>query len=740
MADVRLRLHAAGFDPCACRGKEALMVGWNKKYTAEEVSAWANQYPAWTNTGIRTANAPALDIDIKNPEAARASEDLIRNLYSDRGTLLTRIGEAPKRALLFRTAQPFSKIRVNFVAPNGSRHHIEVLGDGQQIVVDGIHPTTKKPYCWQGGYTPGDIPWSDLPEIDEAEARSLVTLVSEMLVTEFGFQETEASNLRDEARKPVDAEAELAAMAPAGKTVNEVQARVIPSLLRRALSPQAVLDLVVGATMAMATKHGLAWTREVEVKAVTLRITSALNLIQRDHVPSGTIPNWLADEFVEDWLRINESGGQPQLVRNRGGWYVRNTPRRGKPTEDGNPDPHEKHPGNEPDPTPTEPQNDKHTWPTPYANRDASQIPRRAFILGQHYLLGAVTITVAGGGVGKSTLTLLEAISFAIGRDLLLGEPLAKRRRVWIWNGEDDQDEMERRVIGICGHYNVNRADLYGWLFLDSGLELPLDLASGLSGRTVLRSNLLDTIAARVRELQIEVVGLDPLVALHTMQEGDNPGHASLIRTIARKIAKPCGCAVDINHHPRKTAPGQDNGITADDIRGASSIVHSARSARLLHQMTLAEAEKYGIEADDRYTYYRIERAKANMAKRGTICWVHAQEVPIANGAGGAYGDVVVVPTVWTPPDAMAGVSDIAISAIRNEISNGEYRRDARAGAAWAGKLVALRLGLDLGTRAGKNRATSVLDYLIRKGVLTIEIRYDKNRNAREYVVPGTTL
>src|SRR5262245_60240757 len=117
-SDVRLRLHAAGFDPTACRGKEALMTGWNKHYTAEEVAQWANQHPNWPNTGIRCANAPAFDIDIKNPEAAEAAEELIRSLYADRGTLVTRVGEAPKRALLFKTTQPFAKIRADFIAPN----------------------------------------------------------------------------------------------------------------------------------------------------------------------------------------------------------------------------------------------------------------------------------------------------------------------------------------------------------------------------------------------------------------------------------------------------------------------------------------------------------------------------------------------------------------------------------------------------------------------------------------------
>jgi hypothetical protein len=311
------------------------MVGWNKKYTAEEVAQWANQYPNWTNTGIRCSNAPAFDIDIKNPEAAEASEELIRSLYDDRGTLLTRIGEAPKRALLFRTTQPFPKIRVDLVAPNGSEHHIEVLGDGQQIVVDGIHPDTHKPYCWQGGYRPGDIPWGDLPEINEDEAHSLVTLVAEMLIKKFGFREAAQSPKEDEARGPVDAEAELAAMAPTGKIVNHVQTRVIPSLLRRALSPQAVLETVVDATMAMAAKHGLDWKREREIKDVTSRINSGLKLIQQDYDPTtGAIPDWLAEEFTDDWIRVLQDGGHPQITRNRYGWHVRRTPYRGSSDTD----------------------------------------------------------------------------------------------------------------------------------------------------------------------------------------------------------------------------------------------------------------------------------------------------------------------------------------------------------------------------------------------------------------------
>jgi hypothetical protein len=439
---------------------------------------------------------------------------------------------------------------------------------------------------------------------------------------------------------------------------------------------------------------------------------------ENPRIAGSTLPN----DLFAAWQAILGAGGTPQIARTgHNGWQVCNvaatTPPRSTKTAG------------------TAGIGNAH-WPTPYSRRDPKSIPQRGFILGMHYLLGAVTLTAAAGGVGKSMLTLLDAVSFAIGRDLLLGTPLDRRYRVWVWNAEDDVDEMERRVAGICIHYGIDRADLDGWLYLDSGHDLPLDLAQGNGKTAVVREELIIAIAKRVRELGIEVVGLDPLVALHTMPEGDNSSLAKLIRTLNNKLAKPCGCAVDINHHTRKMAFGQDT-MTVDDVRGAGTIVYSARSGRMLHAMSLTDAEKYSIEADDRINYFRLERAKANMAQRGTICWVHQIRIPIGNGPDGTFGDVVAVPTLWVPPDAMEGISDTVADAIRAEIAKGRYRRDARAGAAWAGRPIGRQLSFDTETKAGRQRSRTVLETLIKKGVLDVDIDYDKHRNAREYVVPG---
>ena len=60
-----------------------------------------------------------------------------------------RVGLAPKFAMPCRSDQPFTKMRLALRGNDGSDcGTIEVLGDGQQFVVDGLHAKTRKPYAW----------------------------------------------------------------------------------------------------------------------------------------------------------------------------------------------------------------------------------------------------------------------------------------------------------------------------------------------------------------------------------------------------------------------------------------------------------------------------------------------------------------------------------------------------------------------------------------------------------------
>src|SRR5262245_34230284 len=76
--------------------------------------------------------------------------------------------------------------------------------------------------------------------------------------------------------------------------------------------------------------------------------------------------------------------------------------------------------------------------------------------------------TVAPGGTGKSSLEMVEGVSMATGRNLL-GEEPRERVRVWYHNGEDNMDELNRRLAAICQYYDIPLEELPGWFFMTSG-------------------------------------------------------------------------------------------------------------------------------------------------------------------------------------------------------------------------------------------------------------------------------
>lgn len=113
--------------------------------TPAEVQQWQK---AKANVGLRATHFPGVDIDCTN----LALSNVIRGLaLAFLGMAPERIGRAPKRLLIYRTKEPFRRMRLWIKEPNGTKQLIEVLGEGQQYVVAGIHPVTGKPYEWPTG-------------------------------------------------------------------------------------------------------------------------------------------------------------------------------------------------------------------------------------------------------------------------------------------------------------------------------------------------------------------------------------------------------------------------------------------------------------------------------------------------------------------------------------------------------------------------------------------------------------
>jgi Primase C terminal 2 (PriCT-2)/Bifunctional DNA primase/polymerase, N-terminal len=190
--ELRLALHAANFSPIPVEGKIPGFTGWQEKVGAsvKEIRSWGKNvsFAKRTNTGILCKWTPFADVDIRVEAAAATVEQLIRDRFGEHGRILVRTGSAPKRGVLFRAREPFSKITVKLIAPDGSdKDRLEFLASGQQFVAFGIHPDTGKPYTWDGG-EPGEVKVTDLPPITEAEARELMEDAADLLCTEHGYK------------------------------------------------------------------------------------------------------------------------------------------------------------------------------------------------------------------------------------------------------------------------------------------------------------------------------------------------------------------------------------------------------------------------------------------------------------------------------------------------------------------------------------------------------------------------
>lgn len=128
--------------------------------TRADVMTWMG---AGANVGIRTDYFPAVDIDCTDPALA----GVIRHqaiMYL--GLAPERIGREPKSLLLYRTEEPFGRMRLWI----GEDQLVEILGDGQQFVALGTHPGTRRPYRWPQGL----IPAEDLTLISREDAEAFL--------------------------------------------------------------------------------------------------------------------------------------------------------------------------------------------------------------------------------------------------------------------------------------------------------------------------------------------------------------------------------------------------------------------------------------------------------------------------------------------------------------------------------------------------------------------------------------
>ena len=101
---IRIALLHAGYLPLPAHEKAVLLKGWRTIQPDDTmIAGWSREHVDWTNSGVRAADTPGVDIDVLDVEAAAEIEAVVRRHIGD-GVVLVRTGLAPKRLIPFRAS------------------------------------------------------------------------------------------------------------------------------------------------------------------------------------------------------------------------------------------------------------------------------------------------------------------------------------------------------------------------------------------------------------------------------------------------------------------------------------------------------------------------------------------------------------------------------------------------------------------------------------------------------------
>lgn len=652
--------------------------------------------------GIKTGSGLiAIDADTLNGDRARIIRDVIEQQL---GRLPVRVGNYPKALYLCRVDGLFPYQRIEF----GERDEegrlldrVEILSDGRQFVAHGIHPKTNKPYEW-----PRDIiPFYDLPVFTPAQVTGVLDALRPLLpaaspvIKEGGTSEVNQQALRgklEHIEKAVAALPNTSALFPSRESYRD---------------------------MGYAIKAALP---DDEAKAFELFADWCARWQEGENTP---------DIVEADWRRMKPpfrrgAGWLYELAEQHGGakfssadiWFEEIT---------------------EPD-NPFAIIEAKTVAPeglvvsikaTPYAFPAATAIQPRQWLYASHYIRKFVSATVAPSGVGKSSLEIVEALVMASGKPLLGIEPKGQFR-VWLWNGEDPRDELERRIAAAMMHYRLTEADIGDRLFVDTGRETEIVLATETRDGARISTPVVDAVLRQIVGLKIDVLQIDPFVSSHRVSENDN-GAIDMVSKQWAKIADAGNCAIELVHHVRKLNGAE---ITVEDSRGAVALIATSRSARAITRMTKGEGARVGLE-DMHKRLFRFGDGKNNLAPPAgdRTEWFELTSVALGNGAGDGLdaimsGDAVGVVQRFKMPEAMAAVEADEKAVALAAIKAGAWRRDVRSGDAWVGNPIAQAMQLDASDEGDRARVKAIVTEWINAGVLVVVNRQDAKRMMKAFV------
>jgi hypothetical protein len=388
-----------------------------------------------------------------------------------------------------------------------------------------------------------------------------------------------------------------------------------------------------------------------------------------------------------------------------------------------------------------EPETEKRSFTAePFVYRDPATLPRRQFLYGFELRRRQVSAVVAPGAAGKTTLKIGRAICMATGRDMLGHRVWNGPHRCWLWNLEDDLEEVEKTVHAFLKLWEIDPRELADRLFINGADSVG---ANGLKlatednfGSFKLVKPVSDALIAELKDKGIDYLDIDPFVSSHAVDENSNQAIDAVAKEWLR-IAHEANCAIGLAHHLRKTTAAE---FTAQDARGAGAMINAARSCLVLQRMSQDEAIRLQIPECDRKSFFKVYDDKNNKAPPALKAeWYEFVSVGLGNGDDSGPEDSIGALQRWSPPDVFGGVTARQLYQVQCLIEkNPDKARKHSSAKHWAGKIVAHVLDLNMDQRGVPERIKLMIDTWLDSGALRTVERPNEKREVVPYVEVGT--
>jgi len=256
------------------------------------------------------------------------------------------------------------------------------------------------------------------------------------------------------------------------------------------------------------------------------------------------------------------------------------------------------------------------------------ELPPRRWILDGFLARGFISALISPGGVGKSTLTNLIALSVASSDKVKCGYTVHESCPVWLHNAEDAEDECTRRMRAFRVMHGTEKG-LPIWI--SSGRKTDINFAAMVKGNMEINKKAFADLREEIILRGIGLLILDPFVQVHHIPENDN-GHMAALMKEFQNIVEELDIAILLVHHTRKSRQGDADG-DADLSRGASAVINACRSAISMRSMSAQEAAKLAIPDSQRHWFVRVDNAKSNFAAPAEKAqWYKRESILLPNG------------------------------------------------------------------------------------------------------------